>query len=574
MTDSPIETFLESLALTVKVAGEAVPGANVKALHVAMTSYGVEGTIDFWARSDTEPGKAFHETLIGSTSFEVSIDVAKMIYLGDKPAPLAVRAAVVSRAFSEVIAASVEDRPILYRRYTLRFQDALRARTEHHRPSIVYADATLQSVFAEHIPSSVTMTTSAAAWSTVRPLVALALGDDEASFYDWLVWLAERERVHLRYTHDSATYEIADAKPAAETPISWPSKACGLVRVVLAEPSRHAPRLLNSWGDGATTEIENADANAGARRDYLVYTPIANDVEARKKLEQARIALGKPRIEVRCRAVPDVHPMPGDAVELDREEFSANVFGYGRALRTIGVRLDAVATNDDPEHDVDLDATEYRTALHYTFEADDDLTPRLPPYRRPHYPMFVEGRIVSTVGEVGDRTHMIREDSATSLDNYVVKLPLWKKKQSDGASGPGAEQTAGGGGEDDSVEIRVLFTPRFEPGHLYFPAYREARVVLAVDFDAAAIHHFVDWGAGVRLPMAGQGNRILFGKNATSQTDVSHFYVDSKPELHIRREHEGDVGTVTVTDGTIVISTFDEEATAGEGESNDSGAEA
>jgi hypothetical protein len=529
--------FVDSLSLHVAIAGTAVPGANVKELELSFSPYGVQGTIAFWVRADTTEGAALHALLTGRASIDVSIDVAKARYLADKPPPMRIRAVATARAFNEVTAPGMAGQPVLFRRYRFAFADRLRALAAHHRPSVVYANATLESVIAQHLPANTKVTMGWAALRRKRPIVGLGLGDDEAHFYDWLVWWIAAERGHLQYDHHKDEYRLLDDKAAPAGSTSWPLAACGALIVVIPEPARHAMQLLNSWGDAtATTAVESPDALTGLRRDALVYTPIAGQVDARKRLETARLAAERPHLDVTCRAIPDVHPVPGDGVALDPDEFSAHVFGFGETFRTSAVRLAATATRAEPEDDVDLEETEYRIALAYEFEAAADPTPRLPPFRAPRYPMFVEGRIVSTIGEIGDRTYTVFEDEATSCDHYGVRLPLW------------------------NVEIKVPFTPQFEPGHLYFPAYRESRVLLAVHFDAAEIVRFLDWGKGVRPPAPSQGNHILFGKNAGSETGLKHWYVDSKPELEIRRTHAGDIGIMTVRDGTIVFETFDDEA--------------
>jgi hypothetical protein len=145
---------------------------------------------------------------------------------------------------------------------------------------------------------------------------------------------------------------------------------------------------------------------------------------------------------------------------------------------------------------------------------------------------------VSAVGAAGDRAYTVYEDDATSQDRYRVALPTW------------------------NVTVEAPFTPLFQPGHLYFPAYRDARVLVAVSLDRARLTGFLDWGPRVRLPLASQGNHILFGKNATSETSLRHWYVDSLPELELRRAHSGNIGVVQVKQGAILIETFDDDSAA------------
>jgi hypothetical protein len=241
-----------------------------------------------------------------------------------------------------------------------------------------------------------------------------------------------------------------------------------------------------------------------------------------------------------CRRFPELLLVPGAGAELEQESFSPRLSAYGKPLRVTELHLDARALDDSAEHDLELDATTYAVDLRVRLEHEDDPRSRVPAHRVPRYPIQVEGRIVSAVGDTGDRAYTVYEDEATSLDRYRVLLSTW------------------------NATIDVPFTPLFQPGHMYFPAYRDARVLVAVGFERATLLAFLDWGESVRLPLASQGNHILFGRNATSETSLRHWYVDSKPELHLRRAHSGDIGVVTVKEGTILIETFDDgEGSAG-----------
>ena len=205
-------------------------------------------------------------------------------------------------------------------------------------------------------------------------------------------------------------------------------------------------------------------------------------------------------------------------------------------MRVLGLELDARALDESAEFDLELGSTTYSVALHARCEHASDPRTRVPAHRVPRYPIHVEGKILSAIGDTGDRAYTVYEDEATSQDRYRVLLPTW------------------------NVTIDAPFTPLHQPGHLYFPAYRDARVLVAVDFDRARLAAFLDWGPSVRLPLASQGNHILFGKNATSETSLRHWYVDSKPELQMRRAHAGNIGAVTVKQDTIIIETFDDDS--------------
>ena len=80
-------------------------------------------------------------------------------------------------------------------------------------------------------------------------------------------------------------------------------------------------------------------------------------------------------------------------------------------------------------------------------------------------------------------------------------------------------------------------------------------MLIALDFDRARFAGYLDWRPGARLPLETQGNHILFGKKALSQTSMRHVYEDAKPVLSILRTSDKDVQTIKVLDGTIWMET-------------------
>ena len=63
----------------------------------------------------------------------------------------------------------------------------------------------------------------------------------------------------------------------------------------------------------------------------------------------------------------------------------------------------------------------------------------------------------------------------------------------------------------------------------YAPEHRDARVLLALELDAARIERLLDWRPGGRVAPDGQGEHLLFGKSDTSKTSILHDYQDDKP---------------------------------------------
>jgi hypothetical protein len=171
---------------------------------------------------------------------------------------------------------------------------------------------------------------------------------------------------------------------------------------------------------------------------------------------------------------------------------------------------------------------------HLELESEDWVS--LPSFKPPLYPIYVEGKVVSEQGAKEAETYQIYQDNETSLDQYKVAIPLWNDQQ-----------------------VVLPFEPNFFTGHFYFPDYKDARVLVALDFHSALIERFLDWRAGARLPMDSQGNHILLGKTEKSQTSIKHVYVDDKPVLDVKRTSDKDTERIKMVEGSLILETKEEE---------------
>lgn len=531
--------FEDELACTLTVwaagASTAVPGANLKRLALHLAPHGFSGDVAFWVRAD-DAGETLHGTLAGDDPIELEIGVARARYLGTPPPPLTVRGAVVARRFLELTTDDMAGRPIRFRRYTMSLLDPARAAWSIHHPTAVVVDKSLADVIRAQLVGDMTLDVAWPELAQKRALVGLGLGADDASFHDFVLWLAASRAGHFTLDYATRAYQLADKKPRVAEPATLEREDVAELEVALPEPVRHQRRFLNSWtGSDAVTAVDLTLARPPLTQDVLVHTPIPKEVAALVDRDARRLAAGRHEIVVDFRRYPELLLAPGAGLTLDADTFSAKLAGYAESLRVVDLDLSLRALDESAEFDLELTSTTYKAILRARLEHEDDPRTRVPAFRPPRYPFEVEGQIVSAVGDTGDRAYTVYEDDATSQDRYRVKLATW------------------------NVTIEVPFTPLFQPGHLYFPAYRDARVLVDVGFERARLTQFLDWGPSVRLPLATQGNHILFGKNATSETSLRHWYVDSSPEVQLRRAHSGNIGAVTVKQGLITIETFDDE---------------
>jgi len=183
-----------------------------------------------------------------------------------------------------------------------------------------------------------------------------------------------------------------------------------------------------------------------------------------------------------------------------------------------------------------MDDTTNRYQIDYDLylELDADPVVRHPPFLRPRFPFFVEGKVLSETGADDELTFQPYQDSNTSIDYYKVKIPLFANQK-----------------------VIVQYEPLTLAGHFFFPLYKDERVLVALDFDHARIHAHLDWRPSARLPTDSQGNQLLIGKKDKNWTSISHTYADSKPTLTIQRVLDTDTQTITVTEGMIRLETKD-----------------
>lgn len=531
-----------TVTLTLGQSTATITAGNLKRFELVLSPWGFTGLAEWWiicvssASEDT-----LFQSFTGDAPASVKLSLARAFseitrQQEQQATALLLSGLVVERRVLERSFEAIEGQPVLHRRYTIRFADRGAALWSQHRPSVLYVGKTLQQLIDANLPEGVTVEHSWAASSTTYPVLALGLGaaEDGASYQDFLFWLCDKLNVGFSYDIAGDKYTIADDKPGAATVSLRPAEVESL-ECVFPEVPRDAVAVLNAYSDAATarTDIANDQGITGVQTHYLIRSPISGDMDARVTLETARAKRHAPEARGELKIFPATPPVPGLLVKLD-DTWSANLYQHGKTYRVVSVRLAGEAA--DPQATADNGETTNRYRLHYELhlELDSDPVVRLPAYRRPLWPFFVEGKVLSETGDESELTFQPYTDDATSLDSYKVKIPLWGDQQ-----------------------VIVPYEPLMQPGHFFFPLYRDERVLVALYFDKARIRAFLDWRPGARMPTDAQGDHLLLGKKDTSQTSISHAYTDQKPVLTIKRTQDEDVQTLTVSEGMIRWETRD-----------------
>ncbi len=550
-------TFNEKLDVTLELTidGKVIKvwGANVKNLELELLSHGFSGCLDFWVNDDVDMDgdseDLLKEPFLTNKLVEVKLEI--FVLRPDRndverdPDPLRLRGFVIEKYLYEQANRRGNKSPIVARRYGIRFCDAARFYWAQHFPCELYTKKSMKDVLEAHKGEKISLIHNSTVLSAQKPLIYIGLERDRvtpASFYDFFIWYIETHNLVFHYDYTENKYTIEDAKPETGEPVVMDFEDAFHFLQRLPDVPRWKPRILNSYTESpATQPVNNELVAAPLSQDFLVRTSLSGQVDARVTLETARLLMPSPEVHLLCDRYPARMILPWDLIDLTKDKqwelaaIAVPAVAMKKKCRCFRVYLIARGHDQGQGRREIGSLSEFALQLQFEFEPIDDKLVRLPPFVIPTYPSVVEGKIVSTIGADDEETYDIETDANTNLDSYKVKVPLW------------ADQI-----------VQAPFEPLRMSGHFYFPAYKNERVLLALDLYTARIVGFLDWRVEGRLPKEGQGNHLLTGKKPLSSTSISHVYVDEKPVFTIIRKHEKDHQTIQAKEGYLLIEVKEE----------------
>lgn len=526
-----------ALTLTIDGTDYEVAGGDVKSLEVDLRSHGFTARVRWWSiLEDTSETDELFAPFITNKLVTAKLSIDRTFdEPGEVATPLVLNGIVRDKSVLEQSFPGVTDEPVMQRRYEIHLEDRARLLWSMHFPTAAYVDKTLKDVVDAHTPTGLTISSTWSGYTTARPFQSFHLGAMDASFYDFLHFLFDKENVALAYDVDADTYEILAARGTDEAE-SIPREDVLAVTMKLPSPTRYVTNVLN--GANAAAEKKkvgtNEDAVTGIRRDVLVVSSLASVPTDRATLELARDASRKAELHLAFAQYPSIALRPSMNVSLG-EGWTEKIAQHGKTYAIERLFFTARAESEQPT-DASGDAS---NTYEITYEAElvdsTDTVWRRPAYRTPSWPFHVEGTVVSEQGETDQGTYQAYTNQDTSLDYHHVKVPLF-----------------------DDLVVSVPYDVGHLPGHFYFPAFRDQKVRVAMHLDAVHIARFLDFRPGARLPAESQGNHLLLGKKDADETSISHQYEDGKPKLTIHRTFAKDIQTVVVREGVIRMETYEE----------------
>ena len=538
-----------TLSLTIDGTVYKVPGGQLRSVALTLESHGFDGRVEFALADDSALGGPYTDTLytafVGDSLIAVTLSVETPLV--DRPpksgaTPLELQGLVSERSVVEHAVAKKLGTSRL-RRYQLRFVDPAQLVWRQHFPCELYTKKTWQEVISANLAGLVKVSYDWALLTEAQPHVFLghepAAG--AASFYDFVVWLADTRGGFFSYDYAAKSYRLTGSKPAAGPATQLhPEDVAGL-RLELPVLPRHSLRVHNTYTEQAkTTSVpptQTTRSISGVHHDYLLRTPIAGQVDTRVMLEQQRLnAAPESLLRVEFARWPTSPLCPGSACTLtETSNFVAAdavlptpFSGATARIRTL--RLAGEAVVQELDHGFGADRTAFRLQASVQLELESTKAPPKIAYLPPSYPRLLEGKVVSEEGEASDETYQIYEDADTSVESYQVQLPLFSNQK-----------------------ILVDFQPLLASGHFYFPAYKNARVLVAVELGRAWLVRYLDWRSEARLPKETQGNNLLVGKTPQSGASLRHLYEDNKPVFRLIRTHDKDTQLIEIAEGHLLI---------------------
>ncbi|PTL85388.1 hypothetical protein DAT35_01320 [Vitiosangium sp. GDMCC 1.1324] len=545
-------TFDERLAvsLTLTIGGKAhkVIAGSMKRFALDLWSWGLEGEAEFLLTDNQSQGGQDKDELLADflkpDLVGVSLEVKAVLpETSGRPShgALKIQGFVTEKSLVEdAVATSGDSDVILHRRYGIRFLDAARLLWRQHYPCALYTSKTMKDVLEAHKGDKIRLAYDwQAGLGTTHSVLFVGLDPQSGvSFYDWVLWYVHGHAGVFTYDYATHGYKFAGAKDTSGTPLNLHEENLEALEVLLPEVIRHDVTVLNATAESPQTQpVTHKQAVAGIRQDVLLCTPISDEVQARVDLETARLKARGPEMELAWRSFPEKVVAPGTLVKLPTHEaWAAAGVAKDQVLRIRSMHLSGEVSGEQGEEEVYGDTYAlFSFRMRTRLEPKDESHVDLPAWQPPIYPRYVEGLIVSEQGAEKDETWQAYTDSATSLDGYKVKIPLFEEQI-----------------------VPAPFNPNLLPGHFYFPAYKGERVLVALDFQRAWIKRFLDWRTGARMPQDGQGVQLMVGKTPENGTALKHYYTDDKPVFLMQRTHDKDTQKIQLEEGTLLIQVKEE----------------
>ncbi len=532
------DSLIATLGMTIDSTAYAIPAGSLRAIQLHMGTVGFNGSVSFTltSRDDNDFFTGFTGT--GITTFSLSVQ-ATYNQPDPTPDPLYIEGVITQKSVREYTVEIMKDTPIIWYDFEIHFKDAAQVLWRQHFPVKIYTESSMNDVITDNSITNFTVSTDWEDLDTAYDQICLALGTvgNHASFYDFIIWYVQTRGGNVYYDYINKKLVISGSKQTADDTSTLDIDDVGSYQLVIPETLRNNIQLHNvSSESSATTSITQDEAVTGIYKDHVIRTDLTTDVTTETEYLEATLDIASNEVHLEFKQMPRTTFTVGSQVEFDSNKWYQNLSFNDDTFRVYEIDINATAVNQISESGIDGEYAPFEIQMTAKMEEKDNPRRIFPEVVPPRYPLSVEGTVVSETGEDTDKTYQIYTDEDTSLEYYKVYVPLW------------------------DLNILTRYIPDFLPGHLYFPLFRDTRILMDLSLHKARVARVLDWGDSTRLPSDYQGNHILFGKNDEDQTSMQHYYDESKPVLSIERTNDTDTQLIKISEESILLSTQDDES--------------
>ena len=536
------DTLEIGVELKTKKGTLKVPGGQVKHLSLSMTPSGFTGEIGLWVSSETSED-TFFAPFVGPDLMKIHLGiVAGLVTDDDVSEPVLLEGLVTEKILGREFVSqnvTVQDDAVLYRYYHMTFADAGKVLWKQHYPAELLVDGSLKDLLSRNA-AGVPLKLDWEPLSAEHPVNVLPGYTHRrcASFHDMLVWIAETHGGMFLFDYEKLEYAFVGEKKSDGEVMEFHKKELGDLRTFFPETSRANDCFHNAFCDAPVTKVSAyPEAEKGIRKTRIVNIPVSSDFDACfTAATRGERGVGEILHMTHAR-FPLKRFHPGVLFSLHEAYWSDKLFASSGNWRVVTLEIRADTDKDQPDAGRNFESETYNISMKTIAELADSESLSNPSHVPPHFPILVDGKIVSEQGGEKEKTFQIYEHAETKLDCLHVKIPVF----------------------GDQV-VPVSHEPLFATGHFYFPPFKDQKAEIALGFHDARITRFLDFRPGGSLPMESQGNHLLLGKDdEKDNTSISHIYVDGKPQLNIRRKSGKDLANIEIQEGSIVIEAREEE---------------
>ncbi len=565
-----------TLALTIGMDRIKVPGGQIKFLTTSIRPYGYTARLDFWMSSATAKGKEndpLFSRFVEQDLIEVKLGIEPQLKPRDtKIEPLTLQGYVTDKAILTELTienVNLKGDPVLYRHYRIDFADPAHVLWRQHFPCDLMVDEDVKELIEANKADGVNLKYD---WPILNEKFAVSTlspgsPDEPASFYDFIIWYAATCNGVFTYDGRTNSYTLSGSKDLDGKVTAMSELEVADHRIDFPETSRYDDRFLNAVAeDPQKAATSRGAAEKGLRRDVLVLESNPENFEKAFRQQSRKRKSRGHELFITHKRFPLLTYRPGIFVKFEGGLWSRKIFLKGKEYRVRDIFLEAHAVHDAPDADHNMMYATYRMEMTSRLELKEERALNLPTFKTPAYPIQVEGKIVSDEGKEKEETYQLYQSPEYDIDIPFVGEETEEMLEQQAEKIPFVGDKLGAEKNHYRVKIPIFddrqvvcpFEPLFAPGHFYFPAYKDERVLVELDFHGARIVRFLDWRPGGQLPLDTQGNQILFGKGEGSQSSIRHVYVDNKPQLNVKRSSSNDTEIIQLQEGTIILQTKEE----------------